>query len=158
MPSLCSCPLTTQDQDVTPSSQGDLRGLHTKQSVLDGLTSPPPPRHHVISNRSVTFDEEWRPLSPLRTFPMLPLNARGVAPLEREPFLFKHPITSGQSGPFIDHTPFQKESDAMHATMMHSTVLPPRPVAPTMPSFSSDSREIGTAVSSPVKGSGDNPL
>ena len=81
----------------------------------------------------------------------MPSNPGGAALLEREPFLFKHPATAGQSGPFTHHTSFPKESSSMHTIVMHSIVLPPRLVAPTLPSFSTD-REIGAVSSSRTPG------
>ena len=77
-----------------------------------------PATRTVLSSRSLTFDEEWRPLSPSRPFPELHPNPGGAAPLEREPFLFKTHVNSG----------------AVMTTMSQSTVLPPRPVAPTLSS------------------------
>ena len=92
-----------------------------------------PATRTILSSRSVTFDEEWRPLSPSRPFPELPSDFGGAAPLEREPFLFKHLVNTG----------------SVITIVMHSIVLPPRPVAPTMPSIST-AQEIGTVISSPA--------
>ena len=64
----------------------------------------------------MTFDEEWRHLSPSRPFPELQPNSGGAVPLEREPFLFKPPVNIG----------------VVMTTVPQSTVLPPRPVAPTL--------------------------
>ena len=91
-----------------------------------------PATRTVLSSRSVTFDEEWRPLSPSRPFPKRQTNSRGAVPLELEPFLFKPPVNTG----------------AVTTTVLQSTVLPPRQVAPTLPSPSAP--EPGTFILSPV--------
>ncbi len=79
-----------------------------------------PATRTVLSSRSVTFDEEWRPLSPYRvTLPAVP--SSGSAPtLEHEPFMFKHPVTTGALPPMVNHTPFGQ------ATPSESRTLPAR--------------------------------
>ncbi len=62
-----------------------------------------PATRTVLSSRSVTFDEEWRPLSPSRPFPELPSDSGGAAPLEREPFLFKHHVNTGSVTTIVMH-------------------------------------------------------
>jgi hypothetical protein len=63
-----------------------------------------PATRTVLSSRSVTFDEEWRPLSPSRPFPELLADSGGALPLEREPFLFKHPVNTGVVNTNVLHT------------------------------------------------------
>ena len=78
-----------------------------------------PSTRTILSSRSVTFDEEWRPLSPSRPFSeLLHPKPGGTTPLEREPFLFKAPMNDGH----------------VMTTVPHSTVLPPQPMAPALSS------------------------
>jgi hypothetical protein len=91
-----------------------------------------PATRTVLSSRSVTFDEEWRPLSPSRPFTELLADSGGAVPLEREPFLFKPPVNTR----------------AVTTIVLHSTVMFPRPVAPTMPPPTS--QEPGTIILSPA--------
>ena len=75
-----------------------------------------PSTRTILSSRSVTFDEEWRPLSPYRPFSeLLHPKPEGAAPIERDPFLFKTPVTAG----------------TVMTKATHLSVLPPQPVAPT---------------------------
>ena len=74
-----------------------------------------PSTRTIISSRSVTFDEEWRPLSPHRPFSeLMHPKPGGADPVERDPFLFKAPVTAG----------------IVITTATHLSVLPPQPVAP----------------------------
>jgi hypothetical protein len=78
-----------------------------------------PATRTVLSSRSVTFDEEWRPLSPSR---ILTAPSKEAHQFEHEPFMFKHPVTSGLLQPMVNHTPF-----------VSTLTLPVRPVPPTIP-------------------------
>lgn len=94
-----------------------------------------PSTRTILSSHSVTFDEEWRSLSPMCALSAPASSPRGAALIEREPFLYKHLVTYGRLVPFTDYTSFQKVPIAAHSRDPFAKVLPPRPTSPTIPSL-----------------------
>ena len=105
-----------------------------------------PATRTVLSSRSVTFDEEWRPLSPIRNLTDPASTIGGTAPIDCESFFYKNPVTSEQCGPSLDYTPLQQKQPASPTTTIQSAILPPRLVMPTMPSSYSRHGDMGTSI------------
>ena len=98
----------------------------------------------VLSSRSVTFDEEWRPLSPYRVTPSAVPFSESTPVLEHEPFMFKHPVTSGALPPMVNHTPFGQLSSS------ESRTLPAQPLPPTLPTHGTQLTIPGVEVQLPA--------
>ncbi len=103
-----------------------------------------PASRTVISSRSVTFDEEWRLVSPLRAL-SAPQSSQAAGAVPADAFLYKAPLTD----PIPVSVP---QSPAAHTVTSPAeppvsiTVLPPRPAAPSVASpsrsFPDDARAI----------------
>ncbi len=104
-----------------------------------------PASRTVISSRSVTFDEEWRPVSPLRALNSAPQSSPTAGAVPVDPFLYKAPVTD-PIPVSVSLPPAAHPGTSPAEPPLSISVLPPRlaapSVAPPSRNFTDDARAV----------------